>query len=406
MKKMVIVGTGQRALNCFARPISEHYRDRINIVGVFDKNICRAKVFNTLGNLDTKVFENFDDMLSQVKPNIVLVTTMDSEHDDYVIRALKYGCDVICEKPMTTDEVKCDNIIKAHKQYGNKLNITFNCRFMPYLSKIKEIIDSKALGKVLTINYEYLLDRSHGADYFRRWHRSMRNSGGMLVHKSTHHLDVVNWWLNDDPVTVAAQASLSYFGANRPYSGTRCSECAHKTECEYYLDIKNDKFLNEMYQQNEHLDGYIRDNCVFGRDIDIYDNMSLNVKYKKGALLTYSLTMFNPYEGYKVSVTGDKARLEAVEYYTGMDTESNYEIKVYSNANEVQRYSFTKASGAHGGGDTRLRDMLFGVKTEDKLGQTASSYDGAKSIMIGICANKSIHENQTVNVENYLKSLK
>src|SRR5699024_9582512 len=110
-----------------------------------------------------------------------------------------------------------------------------------------------------------------GAEYFRRWHRHMKNSGGLLVHKSTHHFDLVNWWLEDEPDEVNAFGTRSYFGPNRENRGERCLTCDFKDTCEQYFDIEANEMVREYYYDNEQEDGYIRDKCVFGDDIDIYD---------------------------------------------------------------------------------------------------------------------------------------
>ncbi|MBJ8193096.1 Gfo/Idh/MocA family oxidoreductase, partial [Bacillus cereus] len=87
---------------------------------------------------------------------------------------------------------------------GRKLRVTFNYRYAPHNTKIRELIMDGTLGEVLSVNFEWLLNTQHGADYFRRWHRDKRNSGGLLVHKSTHHFDLMNFWLGSKPETVYA----------------------------------------------------------------------------------------------------------------------------------------------------------------------------------------------------------
>ena len=127
-------------------------------------------------------------MMKECAPDTVIVTTMDRYHHEYIIKALEYGCDAISEKPMTIDEEKCNAILAKEKETGKKVIITFNFRFMPNMIRVKELINEGAVGKILSVNFEYLLDTSHGADYFRRWHRRKENSGGLLIHKASHHL--------------------------------------------------------------------------------------------------------------------------------------------------------------------------------------------------------------------------
>lgn len=129
-----------------------------------------------------------------LKPDIVIVTTTDRYHHEYIIKALEMDCDVITEKPMTIDEEKCNAILEAEKRTKRNVTVTFNMRFAPLIMRIKEILKQDTIGQILSVHFEWFLDTSHGADYFRRWHRRKENSGGLLIHKSTHHFDVVNWF--------------------------------------------------------------------------------------------------------------------------------------------------------------------------------------------------------------------
>lgn len=155
---------------------------------------------------------DFDEMIRTEKPDVVIVTTIDRTHHHYIIRAMELGCDVITEKPMTVDEDKCQQIIDTVERTGQKVRVTFNYRYSPHATKVRELIRDGVIGDVLHVNFEWLLDTRHGADYFRRWHRDKRNSGGLLVHKSTHHFDLVNFWLNSEPKTVFAMGDLLFYG--------------------------------------------------------------------------------------------------------------------------------------------------------------------------------------------------
>src|SRR5207253_3194520 len=89
----------------------------------------------------------------------------------------------------------------------------------------------------LAIELECFLDKRHGADYFRRWHRRKENSGGLLVHEGTHLFDLVNWWLADQPRDVFAMGERRVYGPTRAARGERCSTCPHTATCEFYVDL-------------------------------------------------------------------------------------------------------------------------------------------------------------------------
>ena len=279
------------------------------------------------------------------------------------------------------------------------------------MTKIKEIVSSGEIGDVFSVHFEWLLTRNmeygaHGKTYFHRWNARMAKSGGLLVHKSTHHFDLINWFIDQHPSRVSAFANLRLYGAkNYPFGDaipTRCATCPHKAECEFYYEPN--EFEQRFYVANESYDGYLKDNCIYAEDIDIYDTMAVTVEYDKGAVLSYSLNATTPYEGWICVINGSKGRLEAVNYETGVlsKTPQNH-IRVFDLRDNVTDYAVTKATGGHGGGDQRLRKMIFVGGVPDPLGHAAGSTDGAYSILVGAAANLSIKEGRIVSIEDLLK---
>jgi predicted dehydrogenase len=273
---------------------------------------------------------------------------------------------------------------------------------MPYMAQLKKIIEEGTIGRLLSIDFNWYLDTTHGAQYFRRWHRHMNQSGGLLVHKSTHHFDLVNWWLDDQPAQVNAMGTRQYFGPAREQRGERCLTCDFKKSCEHYYDIQANKFIREHYYDNEKKDGYIRDKCVFGDDIDIYDTMSVQVQYQRGALLNYTLVAHSPYKNWTATFNGTEGRMEAGEYFRGPRAEEPmHQIQIYNRAGEVISRQTKKATGSHGGGDYRLQQMIC-MQSKDELRQRAGSMSGAMSLLIGVAANRSIVEGKCIRIQDLL----
>lgn len=402
MKRLAIVGAGQRCHGTFAEQLKKNYAHSVEIAAIYDINRKRCEYFQKTINPAMIIYDDFDTMLDEAKPDAVLVTTVDCYHDEYVIRALNKGYDVLSEKPLTTTAEKCLAIREAEKKSGKKVTVTFNCRFMPYFAKLKEVLMAGVIGKPLAIHYEYLLHHIHGGDYFKRWHRFLSNSGGMMVHKATHHFDIVNWLLEDEPVSVSAQGARLYFGnENRPH-GERCSQCEYAETCEAFSDLPADEELNELYFKTEQEDGYIRDHCSFKGDTDIYDSMSVSVAYKKGALLTYSLNLFSTNEGYTLNIIGEKGRIETSTFFEG----DKYKIIIRDRKGGVNELTFPKAEGTHDGGDEKMLAMLFGDLKDDPLQQCSDSFDGVKSAIIGIVANQSIKEGKRIDVTPILDKMR
>lgn len=423
-KKYVIVGTGGRA-RFYYESLATTYRETSDLLAICDLNHTRMEytrniLTKELGYHDVKMYaaEDFDKMILENKPDYVLVTSMDRTHHRYIKRAMELGCDVITEKPMTMDDKKCKEILEAIEDTGKKLRVTFNYRYAPHNSKVRELIMNDTIGKVNHVHFEWFLNTSHGADYFRRWHRDKRNSGGLLVHKSTHHFDLVNFWLGTYPETVYAMGELMFYGReNAEERGiTKFYDRVHGSENAkgdpFALVMEGNAQLEGLYLNAEKDDGYIRDQSVFGHNISIEDTMSVLVRYHSGAMMSYSLTAYSPIEGFRVVFTGTKGRMELevseAVYVNGQGHTSQEgatkgkKITVYPMFDNSYEVEIPQADGGHGGGDPVLLNDLFGNPEPDPLNRAASHIDGVTSIMTGICANKSIASGLPVKVEDIL----
>ncbi|MBO9596339.1 MAG: Gfo/Idh/MocA family oxidoreductase, partial [Cohnella sp.] len=280
-KKYVLVGSGSRA-EFFYGAIASEYRETSELVAFCDTNQTRMNFANKLlkdkygyAPVATYKTHEFDRMIEEHKPDAVIVTSVDRTHHTYIIRAMELGCDVITEKPMTVDERKCQEILDAVERTGQSVRVTFNYRYAPHHTKARELIRDGAIGQVTSVHFEWLLNTMHGADYFRRWHRDKRNSGGLLVHKSTHHFDLVNFWIGSQPEEVFAYGDLLFYGKENAeqrgvtefYERSTGNEYARKDPFALHLD-END-YLKQMYLDAESEDGYRRDQSVFGDGISI-----------------------------------------------------------------------------------------------------------------------------------------
>ncbi|MCK4325259.1 Gfo/Idh/MocA family oxidoreductase [bacterium] len=410
MRKYVLVGCSGRALGMFAKPIQEKFSDQAKLAGMFDPNYKRMEYFNNQLKTPVPMYNSFRKMIKEQKPDTVIVATVDRYHHQYIIAALDKGMNAITEKPMTIDDKKCRAILAAEKRSGKKVMVTFNYRHAPYVTKIKELVREGKVGKILSIHFEWFLDTKHGADYFRRWHRRKENSGGLLVHKSTHHFDLVNWFLEEEPETVFAFGDRRFYGPTRKQRGKRCLTCKYKKKCEFYWDItgggifgQSSEFLKGFYLDAEKVDKYYRDKCVFSPEIDIEDTMSVNVRYTGGAFLSYSLVAHAPYEGWRMSINGTGGRIEAEEYHSGNRVSDPFDhIRYFDRKGNSMTYKIAKAGGGHGGGDERLLRMLFVGDLPDPLGLMADSRAGAISILTGVAANKSMTTGRPVKIASLL----
>ena len=403
-KRVALVGTGIRGTTMWGQQLLAGNSDRVEMVGLCDINPKRVEASKKLIGIAAPTFTDLDRMLQQVKPDALIVTTKDGTHHQQIIRALNIGCDVITEKPMTVDEEKCQSILDAEKQSRNKITVAFNYRFSARAEKVKELLMANAIGPVTSVDFHWYLDTRHGADYFRRWHAYKRNSGSLFVHKATHHFDLINWYLEADPVEVFATGQLKNYGRAGKFRGSKCRGCAHQSQCKFYWDITKQPVLEALYVDCESADGYLRDACVFREDIDIYDTMTAQVMYSNGVPMSYSLNAFMPYEGHYMAFNGINGRLEIRSYERQpWRVPREEEIRLSRNFGKSEIIELKQTSGGHGGADPRLLRMTFHPEMPDPYKQRAGSRAGAMSILTGIAAVRSVEQKRAVKISELIK---
>lgn len=425
-ERLALVGTGSRGISMWSEPVLREHGDRVEFVGLCDINPGRLEYAKNKLKLSCPTFTDFDRMLAETKPDRVIVTTVDSTHHEFIVKALNAGMDVITEKPMTTDEEKCRAILEAEKRSGKKVTVAFNYRYGVQMTRIKELLREGRIGKITSVDFHWYLNVHHGADYFRRWHRLRAKGGTLLVHKATHHFDLMNWWLDSEPEVVTARGSLDFYGKNNAFRHTNCRGCPHKEKCRFFWDMTKSKSLMELYAAHEQHDGYLRDGCVWKEDVDIYDKMALTVGYAGNVDMSYSLTTYSPFEGWRVAFNGTNGRIESWnsipwDSAAGEIDQAQKHAKEFSQdgkkgkdkAEEVDRIvvmeNFKKheivkvpaVEGGHGGGDGTIRKRVFAEpNAPDPLGHAAGSRAGAMACLTGIAARKSIETGKSIRIED------
>ena len=411
MKTYAIVGLGHRAY-MYLNALTGDYAADARLIALCDVNpgrLAHAAEAAARAGAEPRTYAaaDFERMIGETSPDRVIVTVPDHAHADYIVRTLQLGCDVITEKPLTVDAESCRRIIEARQASGRSVIVGFNYRYSPARTLLKQVLMSGIIGQVTAVSFEWLLDTHHGADYFRRWHRNKENSGGLFVHKATHHFDLLNWWLGAVPYRVNASAMRTFY---RPEiadalgltpRGNRCSACAAFDRCGFRLALAASDHLRTLYADNEAHDGYLRDKCVFSLEIDIEDTMHALIEYENGISANYKLTAYNPCEGYRVTFDGTRGRIEHKNVERShVQTDGSLvrpplperaRIIVQPHFSRAYELALPQAEGLHSGGDKMMLRGLFGVLSNDPYGLIADERAGVWSAMVGIAANASLH---------------
>ena len=403
-QRVALVGTGGRGSSLWGKDLIKNYGDVLEMVGLCDINPIRLEYAKKYMGATCPTFTDFEPMIKETQPDAVIVTTMDCFHAKYICLAMQAGCRPITEKPMCTDEKMVQEIIDTERRTGKKLLVTFNYRYGPDATRIKEILMSREIGDVTSVDFHWYLDIYHGASYFRRWHAFKQNSGSLLVHKATHHFDLMNWWLAAEPVEVNAYGELRKYGYNGSIRGERCMTCPHKAACEFYWDITKDEQSMNLYVKAESADGYIRDSCVFREKINIWDAMNVQVQYHNRITMSYSLNAFMPYEGFTVGFNGTNGRLDVRVYHNQPWKVENFaEFRITQNFKSTKTFALPSGGEGHWGADQVMQDQIFRKPEPDPLGRPSGSREGALSALIGIAARHSIEQRRPIKIDELVK---
>lgn len=441
-KRYAVCGLSNRAIATFVRPIlgatadagstpaedgvlgygavADDFSDVAELVAVVDVDPERVAAFCSADGASVPFFvpADLDTMITECRPDVLIVATPDHTHADYIRAGLQHGLEVITEKPMTATAEQAAAIGRTAAATGGRVRVTHNLRYTPRHRRVKQLIMDGAVGRVLQVGLAYHVDVRHGASYFVRWNRHRADSGGLEVHKSCHHLDLVNWLVDDLPRSVAAHGGLAFYGPNgahRPHDhqGNPLTGAALADHDRYYRSAGaqvlpppqggprsgSDLPYTVQYRADEPL-------TIYDDAIDIEDHYSALIGYRRGASLLYSIDFSSPWEGYALTVTGTHGRL-STSYARDLDggaAPGNDRIEVQPLFGEPQQIIVETGGSGHDGADPAMRADLFGAPSpeSERLGLAATLDQAAYAVAAGEAIWRAVRSGTTVSVDDLL----
>jgi predicted dehydrogenase len=404
----------------------EDYSAHGRLVAVLDADRSRAReVVDRLlpaGYDEVGVYgaDDFDRLVDATRPDAVIVASPDDSHERYILDALARDIDVITEKPMVSTAAGARRVLAAERDSRAGVRVTHNLRYTARHRMIKQLLREGAIGRVVHVSLDYFVDVRHGASYFLRWNRRRARSGGLMVHKSTHHLDLLNWWLDAEPTRVYAQGGRSFYGSASPHrprlaSGEWASGHDLRERDPYYLaqrgsgtfpdDASTDRRgLYDLAYAGQYPAG--RDDYLYDDEIDIEDHYSALVSYPGGTSAAYSINFSSPWEGYRLIITGTHGQIDTQTGRTpqGEPLPGTDRLTLRPLFEPPRELTVEQVLGGHEGADPLLRrDLFVGVGEESRrLGLVASSRDGAVAVAAGEAIWRSIETGAPVDVAELL----
>jgi len=185
-------------------------KEKLDLLAVCDPVIERAQTKKaeyekSIPSADVKVYKNYKQMLSELKPSIVTIATESGKHRDIAIDCLNSGAHVICEKPMALSTKDAQDMIDAAEKNNKKIAVCFQNRFNAPVQKLREAYDKKRFGRILHGMVQIRWNRNEAYYAEAPWRGTWEQDGGTLMNQCTHGIDLLQWMMGEDAVRVQAQ---------------------------------------------------------------------------------------------------------------------------------------------------------------------------------------------------------
>lgn len=406
----ITLGAGSRG-NVYGNYALE-YPAELDIVGVAEPIPIRQERYARRHAIpDENRFVTWEHVFQRRRfADAIIISTPDDLHYGPCMQALAMGYDVLLEKPISPSEQECRDILARSRETGRIVAVCHVLRYAPYFVKMREIIQSGAIGEVVSVQHMEPIEAIHMAHSFVRgnWHNSEETTPIILA-KSCHDLDILRWLIGRPARQVHAFGELSWFRAeNAPEGSTaRCMDgCAVEAECPYsalriYHENRQRTYVFDLPDDQdvwgdailEYLRTTDYGRCVYRMDNDQPDHYVTNILFDGDVTASFSMEAFTPFGGRRTRVMGSTGYMEgdmSVLRFTDFRTR---EVQAFSSRTlGVDRF----AADGHGGGDWRLlANFIQAVATQDPSVLTSTVDVSIESHVMGFAAERSRRE-QTV----------
>lgn len=367
---------------------------------------------------DDACFTDCDSFFARGKiADAVVISTLDRQHYDIAMRALDVRYPLILEKPISIDPVECMNIRDKAVRLGVPVTVSHVLRYTAFFNKIKEIIDSRELGKIVTIQHNENIGNFHIAHSFVRgnWRRR-EDTAPIMLTKSCHDLDILIWLTGSLPESVASFGDLTYFRKeNAPEGSTeRCVDCPVSADCRFdarkaYLPAAGHwpATVLTLDQSEEGLMKAIKEGpygrCVYKCDNDVCDHQVSIIRFRNGVTATFNLSGFTNRFCRTMKIMCEDGEIRA-----NMDL-NIVEVTRFS-PNKVENYGSTTYHIAapiegHGGGDQAFVKAFVNNFANGQT-MTSSIEQSVASHILAFAAERARTTNTVVKMDKFEKQLK
>lgn len=358
-------------------------------------------------NPNFKAYTSAEALLSQPKlADIMLITTQDQYHFTPAKKALELGYHLLLEKPAAQSIEQVTELAEIAHKYNRKIVLCFVLRYTNFYSKVKEIVESGKLGKIISIRAHEGVDAFHQAHSYVRGHwAKSAESTPMIIAKCSHDTDIISWLMDSPCKSVSSIGSISYFNEEHAPEGAtdRCTDgCPHAETCLYssfrYTSDK-ENWLNMVFpnptkeRSKEEIIDWLKispwGRCIYKCDNDVVDHQQVIMEFENRTSATLSMTAFDC--GRTLEIYGTKGSLRGGD---SIKEQFDTEIIIRDHYNgELEKINLEDTSESeylgHGGGDYGLISALPGIINGSSHNESTLIENALQGHIIGFNAEKS-----------------
>lgn len=414
--KLAAIGCGARSRTYLS--IAAMLPDQFEIVAAADPVAARREAVRDLsGNPDIRLFRDDGELLAEPKmADIMIIGTQDDSHVGPCLRAMEAGYDILLEKPIAPTMAEVRQLTAAAKRLERRVLVCHVLRYTPFYQKVKAIIDSGALGEVISVSAREGVGAWHQAHSFVRGHWAVTEAcSPMIVAKSCHDLDILYWLIGRPCLRVSSFGSLTYFTSkNRPEGAPfRCTDgCPLGMDCMYHAKhyIGRNRRLLPLVMDGgetaspEAIEAWLKvspwGRCVYACDNTAVDHQVVSMEFAGGITASFTMTAFD--EGRSIEIFGTKARLLGGAAYKAICGD---DIVVVDHVDDRPvhhkvDYAWVGYEG-HGGGDAGLVRSLYEEMNRSHPDEMLSSIHlSVMSHAIGFAAEEARLSGATIRLED------
>lgn len=415
MIKIAVIGAGHRGDRAYASQFLK--RDDIKVVSFTDTSLEKLNLMKEKYNIESKyLFNSTDEFFNALDKDkfcdCLIIATPDRNHYETCMKALDYDLHILLEKPISTSAIKVKEIYNKAKDKDKVFMICHVLRYAPFYRKLKELIDSKAIGDIININHNENIGYYHFAHSFVRgnW-RNEKLSSPLILQKSCHDMDILLYLIGKNPVSINSYGSLKYFRKeNKPIGASdRCYNCKLRETCVFssmdFYNSANGIGWRSVVTNSNTDQGLLEDlikgpygRCVYSCDNDVCDHQSISIEFEDGISVVFNLSAFSNEIHRNIKIQGTNGEI------IGDDLEDKIYVRRFKE-NTSTTYYPEKVSGSHGGGDFELIKAFIDAINGDLSKVRSGAYESIMSHYMCFASEVSRKENKRVDIRKYIDSI-